>query len=452
MSIPILNWLAMAFRAPLLQALLIAGAMLLLAVDAATGAVPAWAGAVPGLWVGLFLAQRFGGPVYLRRIQAANAQFERLHPGNRLVIVERDRVATDYARRLSFEYALARVAVEPDMSGRSTKLGEQTYHRLSPEDWPTIAERIRRLHPRGWNVVGDRIVSPGIADAGAEPPLRVRMARHRAPLWLIGGRRQALELRDRAGVRRIVGGEAALTGPWPLFTCFYWVAIFGGRSEWAVGFACKKAVDLGTTSFWELIPRAFTPLAETGSPPYADPAPLIEALDRLEIEARQDGAELLAKLLRLDSALPLVWPMHVDETELGSGHGIELCDCLVAAKTAKYERAVRMSAQLIAALPKDEFGALGGRLLTLLNSKELAFRLLDDRDPNILAAPEAERRKHVTGGFRLLRTVPRLYERLGELGEPARSLIMSLGKAANWPAPLVSARERLDAAPPSADS
>jgi hypothetical protein len=452
MSIPILNWLAMAFRAPLLQALLIAGAMLLLAVDAATGAVPAWAGAVPGSWLALFLVQRFGGPIYLRRIAAGNAAFERLHPGNRLVIVERDRVATDYANRLSFEYALARVAVEPAMSGRSTKLGKQTYHRLSPEDWPGIAERIRRLQPRGWNVLGERIVSPGIADAGDEPPLRVRLVRHRAPLWLIGGRREALELRNGATVRRLVGGQAALTGKWPLFTCFYWMAIFGGRSEWAVGFARNKPVDLGTTRFWDLIPRAFAPLGEAGPPPYADPAPLIQALDRLETEARQDGAKLRAKLLRLDPDLPLLWPMHVDQAEAGSGHGLELCDCLAAAKTAKNERAVRMAAQLIAALPEDEFGALADRLLALLDSKELAFRLLDDTDPNILAAPEAERRKHVIGGFRLLRTVPQLYERLGDLGEPARSLIMSLGNAAGWPAPLVKARERLDAAPPSADN
>jgi hypothetical protein len=164
------------------------------------------------------------------------------------------------------------------------------------------------------------------------------------------------------------------------------------------------------------------------------------------------GEELLAKLLRLDPDLPWVWPTHVDQTEAGSGHGIELCDCLAAAKTAKNERAVRMAAQLIAALPNDEFGELAERLLALLNSKELAFRLLDDIDPNILTAPEAERRKHVIGGFRLLRTVPRLYERLGELGEAARSLIMSLGNAAGWPAPLVKARERLAAAPPSADS
>jgi hypothetical protein len=105
---------------------------------------------------------------------------------------------------------------------------------------------------------------------------------------------------------------------------------------------------------------------------------------------------------------------------------------------------VRMAAQLIAALPQDEFLALADRLLVLLNSKALAFRLLGDEAD--LNAPESEKRKHVIGGFRLMRTVPRLYERLGELGEPARGLIMGLGELGRWPAPLVKARELLDAA------
>lgn len=457
MAIPIVSWLAMAFRVPLLQGLLIGGAMVLMAVDAATGALPGWAGAVPAAWIGLFLAQRFGGPIYLRQLEAANAAFERVQPGGRLVIVERDRVATDYANRLSFEYALARVAVEPDLRGRSNKLAERTYHRMSPEDWPSVSERIKRLQPKGWVVIGERVATPGIADPGDQPPIRTRMRRHRAPLWLLGGRREALEIEDGRSVSRLVGGEASLTGRWPLFTCFYWLSIFGGRSQWFVGFAREKPVDLGTTRFWDLAPRVFEPLAEGRPPPYADAAPLLAALDTLAVEAREEADELLIKLLRLDPDLPLVWPMHVQESELASGHGPELCDCLAAAKAAKYEQAARMSAQLIAALPADEYRALADRLLVLLDSKELAFRLLGSDDPDIIEAPESERRKHVIGGFRLLRSVPQLYERLGELGEAARPLVMGLGEAGRWPAPLVEARRLLDggevsAGAPSSDN
>jgi hypothetical protein len=452
MTIPIVSWLAMAFRVPLLQSVLIGGAVVLMAVDAAIGALPGWAGAVPAAWIGLFLAQRFGGPLYLRRLEAANAAFERVQPGKRLLIVERDRVATDYANRLSFEYALARVAAEPDLRGRSTKLPERTYHRMSPDDWPSVSERIERLQPKGWVVIGERVAAPGIADPGDRPPIRIRMRRHRAPLWLIGGRREALEIDDGRSVRRLVGGEAALTGRWPLFTCFYWLSIFGGRSQWFAGFAREKPVNLGSTRFWDLAPRVFEPLAEAKPPPYADAAPLLAALDALAAEAREDGDELLVKLLRLDPDLPVVWPMHVQESELASGRGPELCDCLAAAKAAKYEQAARMSAQLIAALPAVEYRALADRLLVLLNSKELAFRLLGSDDPDIVEAPESERRKHVIGGLRLLRSVPKLYERLGELGEAARPLVMALGETGRWPAPLVEARRLLDSGEISADA
>lgn len=452
MAIPIVSWLAMAFRVPLLQGLLIGGAMVLMAADAVAGAMPAWTGAVPAAWIGLFLAQRFVGPIYLRRLQAANAAFQRIHPGKRLLIVERDTVATDYANRLSFEYALARVAADPDLRGRSKKLAERTYHRMSPEDWPSVAERIKRLQPQGWVVIGERVAAPGIADPGGQPPIRLRMRRHRAPLWLIGGRREALEIRDGRSVRRLVGGEASLTGRWPLFTCFYWLSIFGGRSQWFAGFAREKPVNLGTTRFRELAPRVFQPLAEAQPPPYADAAPLLAALETLAVEAREDGEALLAKLLRLDPDLPVVWPMHVQESALASGRGPALCECLAAAKAAKDEQAARMSAQLIAALPPDEYRALAGRLLVLLDSKELAFRLLGSDDPDIIDAPESERRKHVVGGFRLLRSVPRLYERLGELGEAARPLVTALGETGRWPAPLVEARRLLDSGEVSADA
>ena len=68
-------------------------------------------------------------------------------------------------------------------------------------------------------------------------------------MWLIGGRREALEIDDGRSVRRLVGGEASLTGRWPLFTCFYWWSIFGGRSQWYVGFARDKPVNLGSKRF-----------------------------------------------------------------------------------------------------------------------------------------------------------------------------------------------------------
>lgn len=446
LAIPIVQWLAMAFRVPLLQALLIGGAMILLGVDAATGAVPPWAGAIPAAWLGLFILQRIGGPIYLRRLQASNAAFGRIDPGKRLVIVEGDYTGASYGSHLAFEYAVARVASEPDRSRRSNALKPQTIHRLSDEDWPAVAARTEQVQPRGWVVSGNRIKVPGIADPGSEPPLRVRMRRHRAPFWLIGGRREMLEIRDGARVHRLVGGSAELTGGWPLFTFFYYLNIFtgSGRAEGRLvaGFVPNRTIELGTTRFWDMIPRAFSPLAEAAAPPYADPAPLHAELDRLEASSREEDAALLERLLRLEQPLPPVWHRMLGRPELFAGRGAELCDCLAAAKEAKNETAVRLCAQLIAALPPAEFVALRERLLALLNSKALAFRLLDEGAD--LHAPEREKRKHVIGGFRLLRTVPQLYERLGELGEPARRLIMLLGELSRWQPPITAALETLD--------
>lgn len=444
LAIPIVQWLAMAFRFPLLQALLIGGAMVLLAADAAAGLVPSWAGAIPAAWLLLFVAQWLGGPAYLRWLRRRNAAFEAIEPGDRLVIVERDDISR-HADQLFRDYGLASAAVGSVISGRPNGVKLETYHRLSPQDRPGIVDRIERLLPNGWQVKDDRIVTPGV-DAGAAPPIRVRLRRHRAPLWLIGGRRIMLEIDDGARVHRLIGGKAALTGRWPLFTCFCYVNIFNGagrvEGRWVAGFARTKEEDVGTTRFAEMIARAFRPPIKGEIPHYAEAAPLHAALDEHEAATQAKAAKMREQLLRLDAKLRYFWPSGADLGALATGHGPALCDCLVAAKAEKNEQAVRLAAQLIAALPAEEYRALSDRLLTMLNSKELGFRILKDGvKPN---TANAMLRRNVAGGFSLIRNVPRLYERLGELGEPARRLIMGLGKLGGWPEPLIRAREMLD--------
>jgi hypothetical protein len=163
--------------------------------------------------------------------------------------------------------------------------------------------------------------------------------------------------RDGRGVRRIVGGEAALTGPWPLFTCFYWVAIFGGTQRVGGRLRPQKGRRSRHHSFWELIPRAFTPLAEPAAA-LCRSRPADRGARQTEIEAGRTGPDCSPSCS--GSIPPFLWSGRCTSMrrKLGSGHGIELCDCLVAAKTAKYERAVRMSAQLIAALPRTSSAPL----------------------------------------------------------------------------------------------
>lgn len=445
LAIPIVQWLAMAFRFPLLQALLIGGAMVLLAADAAAGLVPSWAGAIPAAWLLLFAAQWLGGPAYLRWLRRRNAAFEAIEPGDRLVIVERDDISR-HADQLYRDYGLARAAVGSVLPGRSNGVKLETYHRISPQDRPGIVERVERLLPSGWQVKDDRIVTPGVDAPGSVPPIRIRLRRHRAPLWLVGGRRVMLEVDDGARVHRLVGGKAALTGRWPLFTCFCYVNIFNGagrvEGKWVAGFARTREEDVGTTRFAEMIACAFRKPSEDGELSYADAAPLHDALDKHEAATQAKAEAMLEQLLRLDAKLPYFWPSGADQQALATGHGPALCDCLAAAKAEKNEQAVRLAAQLIAALPAEEYRALSERLLAMLNSKELGFRILKDGvKPNTANAMLS---RNIAGGYSLIRNVPRLYERLGELGEPARRLIMGLGKLGGWPEPLIRAREMLD--------
>ncbi len=443
MLIPIVSWLAIAFRLPLIQGLLIAGATILIGADAATGALAPWTAAIPALYVLLFALQRIGGPIALRRLQSANESVEPLAPGNRLVLYEQDRVSAGYGNWLVRNCAVARVAIEPDMRGRSTKLSPSTYHALAPGDLERVGERVRDLRPDGWSVGAGHIVTPGIDDAGPEWPIRVRTARHRSFLWMLGGRRTALRIDDRGRIRQLVGGQVALVGNLPLFFCFYYVAIFGGQSQWLFGFVRGKPVSVGSDRVYDLLGRAFQS-RDCGPDSYADPAPLMAALDRIETRQRRETQILLDALLDPQAPTPRgAWALR-RRPHLLTGHGAALCGRLASAKTAKDQDMVHLVAKLIALLGEEEFRGLSKELCELLNSKELAFRLVDSDDPAIRALPPEELQKHVTGGFSLIRHVPELYERLWQLGEPARRLIVGLGELGRWPEPLKKALERLD--------
>lgn len=444
MVIPIVSWLALAFRVPLLQGLLIAGAMVLIVTDVAAGVASPWLVVIPAVWTALYAVQRIGGPIYLRRLQAANAAFAPIGLGERTILVERDRVASNYADWLMRHHDLPRVACDPDPGGR-TSLSAKTYLRLTPADHGAMAERVKRLKPKDWQVGDSWVAVPGLRDLGPQP-LRLRSGPHRAPLWLVAGHRTKLEIADGNTVHRLVGGEAAIVGAVPLFTCFYWLSIFGGRSQWVAGFARDKAVHLGTSRVYDMFAAAFAPLGEA---PIAtvDATALIAELDAMDDEQRAAATAVLDQLLD-PAADPLEHPAPLwQRPDVAFGRGEVLCARLAQARDGNDQQTVELLATLIAALPDTEYRALGETLLGLLNSKRLAFRLIGGIDPSVLDLPESERDKHVIGGFSLVRNVPRLYERLSELGEPARALIMSMGELGRWPPALINARDRLDGKP-----
>lgn len=438
MAIPIVSWIALAFRVPLLQGLLVAGAMVLVIVDIATGAAPLWLAALPAGWVGLYLIQRIGGPIYLRSLQAANTAFGPVTPGARLLIVEQDKGPSNHAGWLMRNHDLARVAYD---GGAPNSRDAATYLRLAPGDYAAVAERVKRIKPQGWSLGADHVGVPGLRDSHMEPPLRVSIAKHRAPLWLIAGPRTKLTIDDGDTAHRLVGGEASVVGAIPLFTCFYWLSIFGGRSQWVTGFAREKPVQLGTARVYDMFAQAFLPLGPSPSVT-VDATPLLAELDAMDIAQTQAAHAALTRLLDLEADYPDQPNVLLRRPDIVFGQGRTLCTTLTAAKDAKDGPRVVMCAELLSRLPEVEFRALSAELLKLLDSKALAFRLIDSKEA--LDLPERERSAHVIGGFELVRRVPRLYERLGELGEPARALVMAMGELGRWPRALEKARDRLD--------
>ena len=448
LTIPIVNWFAMVFRLPLIQGMLIGGAMILTAVDVAAGRASPWVAAFPIGFVALYLMQRIAGPPALRALERANAAFTPVDPGGRQVVFEGDTVAGSYGSWLIRNCDLAEVLVTPcPRQYRGIVPMDQQYARLPQGDVAAVRDALEAARTSGWSVSDDGILAMPAASPRPDA-MRIRTRRHRSPLWLLAGDRLTLEIDCDGRRQRLVGGNAAPVGNVPLFVFFRWIAIFGGNSHWVVGFARTKPVVLGPSRIYDMLERALPPLPGGGATRFAATDGLIAEMTRRADDNRAEAREALAQLIATvgddDPAYVSTYEL-LRYPEVVAGQGERLCDALLRAKQADDQRAAIVFARLLGALSDEEFAALSDRLIALLNSKTLAFRLLGGDDPDLVNAPRSERDKHVIGGFRLVHEAPRLYERLGELGEPARVLILGLGKVGRWPDPLKTARDELDA-------
>ncbi len=246
----------------------------------------------------------------------------------------------------------------------------------------------------------------------------------------------------------MIGGTALVVGHLPLMTLFHVTSLSHGQGRLVAGFARQKPVNLGPTRPNELAALAFAPQEEG----FADVAWLTaelaadgvakQAQDRRD---RANAEKMLAIILtgKSDGLRELGgWMLlTVVNYDLAHGRGAELCAALNGATADLDPDATQVTAQLISRLPSAEFQALAPQLLQLLNSKRLAYRVANG-DPAGTTA--ADKRATRTVGHSLVKKVPLLYARLGELGEQARALITGLGQLNNWPEPLRLARESLD--------
>lgn len=123
----------------------------------------------------------------------------------------------------------------------------------------------------------------------------------------------------------------------------------------------------------------------------------------------------------------------------------ELVAAFTTARDAHHRPATLLLARLIAALPDTEFQANGSAIMKGINSRALAGRLVFDEAVAAQVPPPFD-------GFRLLMHVPRLYTRLGELGEPARPLVLALRKLFPKSEPLQEAEAILNRARPASEA
>lgn len=440
MSIPIVAWGMMAFRAHLAQGLLIAGSMLLLAIDAATGRVaPYWA-ALPAGFVLLYAVQRIGGKAKLKALQAAAEGWSPIDAGNATVIVQGEVHSASKARTLIAAADIARVLSLPGPPLRGQRPAEPAMlHWLSPEGAARLRAACGEVGPAGWHLPRAEAKPVLQRPAEDEPAIGLTATIVRYRSLLVVGRLHRLSIADGECERAVIWGRAQIVGPLPLFTCFRWTAIFGGKSEWHVGFAPDRPVRLGPewSNDHHMLPKLFTARAEDGG--RNDDATLfgLDAGGGLlaagMAAAAADERERIAAFWRNIAEAPLdgfdgnvVQRLRNARGLFRPGDGQRLAAWLKAAREGRSLHAVRHAAALLEVLPDEDFAATGPALFDIVNSRILAGEWEIGPNLDYKSLPRDCPRFGKVGGYGLALHVPRLYKRFALLGPKEAALVKAL--------------------------
>jgi hypothetical protein len=245
-------------------------------------------------------------------------------------------------------------------------------------------------------------------------------------------------------------------GNWPLFTFFYDARMFSGspgNGRWYAGFVPGRPVTLQLTSDHGLVDAVFAqanPSSEVG------PEQLRRQLQPLApFFARRAAAEVRRRRRNRRAALAelerfaetgklspkLVTADFAEEPELLCGKGPVLCAALRNAKAKRQQIAAMIAAKHLSALPHDEFVTLEEELLALLGSRILALEWQLTPDLDLAPLPKNCPKFGQIAGFGLMSRVPRLWERLGELGPRAARIAALFIKEVGERPMLAAARE-----------
>ena len=422
MSIPIVSWMAMAFRVPLIQSLMFAAGMILLSTEVARGGAEPALAALPAAYLGGWLYQWLGGRLRLRQLRREGEVFEPVRAGQRTVCPFENSHA-DCAKLLADGYA---VRCRP-LQGHGKKL----MHRLADADARALLALGPGMPLPGWSL--DEKEGFWLLQRPAKPAAgEILIARqpYHDPLKLLAGELRRLRVDDGSGWRERVTGVPEAVGPVPLATLFHWTAIFGGKSKWVAGFMRRRAPALGgngveQNSWPELL------LA-----PAAEPVFERDQIEEIMAAAREGLAADAAAIERF-------WPSIANETGwptgdarfsvfrdlqrrpalLGRDELTKTLDWLERARDARSKQGVSAAASLLQAFDEHVLAQDSQRLVGIFNSRVLgmAWKLTPDLDTAPLPNPTP--RFGNQGGYGLITTHPELYEKLARLGPTLKSLV-----------------------------
>lgn len=446
LSVPFLQWFLFFLRVHVLQAAMAPMAMLLLAILAARGQMPVTAAALPALYFGTHLVLAIASRVALRRVLRENPAVEAGPPFADAPEIVRliGSHSGDTARRRIKSLGTDTVEYAATVEGPAIRITQ-----IAPDWMPDLAALVKALNDPDIRLLRPRdgdaaLQSPAGIDA--RPVLFVRAAR---PSLLLSKELHGLDA-WRAGepVVRYRWGRALVFSWFPGFAGFFAMYLDGGGGGFRRVMGFLRTGMRGTMVGKVQSPDAAEALLfGTGPRAPADTTPLRRFLLRQAMERTEQARASLDLLL----VGPEAWRRESLDIlrlrpELYADRAEALCDAFTQAREAKAVLALHEIARLIAALPEDRFQAIGGRVIQLLNSIEVAI----SRPTSLRISKETFRKikqgapypKMPFGGFGLLGATPGLYTRLGDLGLPARALIEGLGEKFDWPQALVEARTR----------
>jgi len=444
MSVPILSWMLMALGGRVIQAFLILAAVVLIAAEGvAQGGV--WQLAIATGFFGLWIVQAIVGRLIKRRLLARWQTFQPATVADRPVVVGHnftDGTPIDWMHRLNFSEVW-----ETNYANNDRGRG---HFRLDDAAVAEVRNTAAGVMPDDWKLI-EREAFSVLEYSGPLPADAIRLTHRtwKCPLGALAPGLVEITVGD-GDARSLVVGAVQPVLPLPFFEVFHWTAIFGGKSQWRVGFAYGKGDRIGALgSRFEgvlLLPDVARPVSRSRLDALltalaADCARRQEAFAELKLAVATDPEGYTRHRLTLGQL------QQAGPDLLGEDAGPFLLDWLHRARDARKRDGVIVAAGLIAKLSDEAFAALADELFQTLNSRKLAleWELVPGFDPAPL--PKETPRFGNYGGFGLIFRQPKLYIRLGEIHPPLRPLLNKVAAEMKLPKDVTAAMASWDNQP-----